>query len=94
MSHVTSRHIDIISQINRRRHRYGTDVCRLRYLNFNIYVCVTNQLYIHMTNEHGLVIINHVLSEESQYLSANDMRENENILLGKFILSLSINIYK
>lgn len=46
MSHVTSRHIDIISQINRRRHRYGTDVCRLRNLNFNLYVCVTNQLYI------------------------------------------------
>lgn len=33
-----------------------------------------------MTN--GLVIINHVLSEESQCVSINDMRETENIILG------------
>lgn len=53
---------------------------------------VFNQSIVYMTNEHGLVIINHVLSEESQYVSTNDMRETENIL-GKFIFSFSINVY-
>lgn len=46
MSRVTSRHIGIIGQINRRSHKYGTDVRRLRDLNFYIYISY-NQSIVH-----------------------------------------------